>query len=423
MPPDDSDAQAARCSRRRLLRTGGEAAAALSASSAGCIATLPPLGRRVRFGRVDAPEAGSPRYRRWLPEPSAFQDPLDPGKPNGIAWLMSFTPENLGKDVIGETFSFPVGLVRPRVDHVGVGYGKYDRVTWYGPAFAVEADVDRTAVREAIAPTGYEPVGTHRGFDLYDRQDLPRAAAAGDSGVVFTSGDGSLADARAVVDARTDASTRYHESNETFARLSAAAGSVPWTWFHERDEDVDELASASSFTFDRDSVYYVWTRVYPEDETPSKAAIQRELEENGRARRSLDVDVEVDGRVATIEFRQSHQRFRESNRERPPPPHITWGLDHDRDEATVTLRHEAGESVPADELFVGYAPVVHDEDEPAIATQFVDEYDTVSPDDDLTVDVSNWPDHEHLDAELRVVWQGRGDESRTVDILLRYDPD
>jgi hypothetical protein len=416
MPPDE---ERSRCSRRRLLAAGG-AAAALS-TTAGCVATLPPLGRRVRFGRVDAPEAGSPDYRRWLPEPSAFDDPTDPDVAKGIAWFMTFTPNDLGTETVGETFSFPVGLVRPRVDHVGVGYGNYDRVVWYGPTFAVEADVDRTAVRETLSTTGYSEAGTHRGFDLYDRSDLPRAVAVGDDGFVFASGDTALSDVRAVVDARTGASRRYHETDETFALLSSATGNYPWTWFHQTDDEGAMLASASSFAFDDDAVYYVWTRVYREGETPSKAALQRELEENDRALRSEDVDVELDGRVATIEFRHTHERFKEDNKEEAPPPHVTWGLDHDREAQEVTLHHEAGDPVPAEELFVGYAPVVHDEDEPTIDTQFDDEYDTVSPGDSLTVDVSNWPDHEHLDAELRVVWQGEGDESRTADVLLRYD--
>lgn len=418
MPPDE---ERPRCSRRRVLRSGG-AAAALS-TTAGCVGTLPPLGRRVRFGRVDVPEAGPPDYRRWLPEPSAFADPPEPENPDGIAWFMTFTPNDLGGETVGETFSFPVGLVRPRLDHVGVGYENYGRVVWYGPTFAVEADVDRAAVRATLDPTGYGAAGTHRGFDLYDRSDVPRAVAVGDEGFVFATGEAALSDARAVVDARTGASRRYHETSETFGLLSSATGGYPWSWFHETDDEDDMLASASSFAFDDDAVYYVWTRVYREGETPSRSAIQRELEENDRALRSEDVDVEVDGRVATIEFRHTHDRFVEDNREAAPPPHVTWGLDHDRDARTVTFHHEAGDPVPAAELFVDYAPVVHDEDEPTIATQFTDEYDTVSPGDSLTVDVSDWPDHEHLDAELRVVWQGDGDGSRTVDVLLSYDPD
>jgi hypothetical protein len=423
MPPDDSDARTTRCSRRSLLRAGG-GAAALSASSAGCIATLPPLGRRIRYGRVDAPEPGAPRYRRWLPAPSAFQDPPEPSKPNGVAWLMSFTPGGLGSHVVGERFTFPFGFFRPRIDHVGVGVTNYDRIVRYGRAYAVEADVDRAEVRETLAATGYEPAGSHRGFDLYDRQDLPRAVAAGDVGLVFVAGEAAPSDAKAVVDARTGPSRRYHETNETFDLLSGAAGAHPFTWFHELDEDDPRLASATSFAFDADGVYYVWTWVYPEEETPSKRAVQRELAEardpdvGVDPRSAMDVDVRIDGQVVTVERRQGHERFRESNHEEPPPPQVTWGLDHDRDGATVTLRHEAGDPVPADRLSVDYAPIIHDGDEPTIGTQFADEYEVVEPGDSLTVDVSDWPSDDDLDTELRVVWET--DESNPA-ILLEYD--
>lgn len=428
--PDDADAPDDRtpcCSRRGLLRAGAGGAAALSASTAGCIATLPPLGRRVRYGRVDVPAAGPPDYRRWLPAPSALQDAPSPDKPDGIAWLMTFTPGDLGADVVGEPFGFPIGIMRTHVDHVGVGYQNYSRVVWYGSTFAVEADVDRSAVRDTLDATGYESAGTHHDFALYDRQDVPRALAVGSRGFVYAHGSGAVPDAKAVVDAATSASPRYHETSETFARLSAAVGAAPFTWFHELDEDEPELASASSFTYDDDGVYYVWTRIYAEGKTPSKREVQRELEAQGGPapivdpRRAKDVDVSVDGRVVTIEHRQRHERFRESNSTEAPTPQVTWGLDHDRDAETVTLHHEAGDSVSAQQLAVVFAPIVHDGDEPTVAPQFADEYDTVVPGDELTVNVAEWPTGSDLDTELRVVW--RTDDGASQAVLLRYDPD
>ena len=65
MPPDphcDSPV-----SRRDLLRTAGTALAAGASATAGCMATLPPLGQRIRFGRVDTPAKGDGVYRDWIP--------------------------------------------------------------------------------------------------------------------------------------------------------------------------------------------------------------------------------------------------------------------------------------------------------------------------------------------------------------------
>lgn len=428
MPPDDPDAGPPRCSRRRLLRTGGGAAAALSASSAGCIATLPPLGRRVRFGRVDAPEAGPPTDRRWLPDPSAFRDPEFAERSDDVVGPIAFSPGGLGGDVVGERFDLFAGHVASRLEYVGVDWADVDRAVWFGPAFVVAADVDRAAVRDALDGTGYEAAGIRRGWDLYGRDDLPRALAVGNEGYVVVPWqedlaeplDAGLADARAVVDAATGAASRFHEANETFRRLSAAVGTSPLTWYTGGAER-DQVAGASSYRFDESAVYFVWHRLYPESETPSKAEIQRDLEERHYLqgmdpREAMDVDVEVDGRVATIEQRQSHRRFREQYHETQRPPLTTWGVDHDRGARTMTLRLEAGASVPAEELRVDYHPAG-----PSATpeSQFADRYDAVAPGVALTVDVSDRPVHDS-DPQPALVLTWDPDEPRSAVFLLQY---
>jgi hypothetical protein len=61
--------------RRGVLRrtAAGIGIGALSAS-AGCLATLPPLGQRVSYGRVDAPAGDEATYATWVPEPDALGD-------------------------------------------------------------------------------------------------------------------------------------------------------------------------------------------------------------------------------------------------------------------------------------------------------------------------------------------------------------
>lgn len=421
MPSENTDGRASRCSRRELLRAGG--AAALSAATAGCVATLPPLGRRVRYGRVDVPDPGPPAYRRLVPDPSALTDPPSPAVPGGVVSLVSVVPGAGFADAVGEQFRLFSDVLRVRLDHVGVGFDDYDRVVWYGPAFVGEADVDRAAVRDTLDGTGYERAGAHRGHDVYAREDLPRTVAVGDGAVVFVPEPGGAPDARAVVDALAGATRRYHEADEAFATFSAAVGSYPATWFGMSgvDESDPYVAHATSVTYDDSSVYYVWHRLYPAGESPSKRAFQDDLDRRSRPREALDVDVEIDGRVATVEMRQSHEQFRTSHRGRPSPvPQVTWGVDHDRDAETVTIRHEAGDSIPAERLSVEFAPVVEDGTEPEIDAQFADEHDVVSPGTSLTVDVSDYPEDSPLSNVYLTVYWERDDPGRSV--LLRYDP-
>lgn len=432
MAPHDSGARPSRpdsgdgSTRRGLLRAAGAGVAAVAASTAGCVATLPPLGRRVRYGRVDAPDPDPPSYRRWLPDPSAFQDPPSPDGPDGVVGLQSYTPGNMGGDVVGEDNHLPAKIATTFLDSVGVPHDDLDRVTWFGPAWAVAVDLDRQAVGDTLADTGYEPAGTHRGHDLYHREDIPRALGVGDDGYVFVEGAGGLVDVRAVVDAATGAAPRYHETHEPFRLLSEAAGAAPFTMVGGGDPGDDHLAGALGFTFDADGVYYVRTRVYPPGETPNESALRDELDDGGdggflHPRDAREVDVQVDGRTATIAMRRSHEEYREGVPEgERRPPLITWGLDHDRDAATLTIRHEAGERVPADELAVYYGPVVKDGDEPTIDAQFADDHDVVGPGDAVTVDLGDYPEDSPLQTVYVVVSWEAGEPAR--DVLLRYDP-
>lgn len=71
--------------RRTLLKHAGLLGVA-STSLSGCTESLPPLGRRVRYGRVNTPDVNpNPTYREWLPAASALPtDVLNPGYVNYV---------------------------------------------------------------------------------------------------------------------------------------------------------------------------------------------------------------------------------------------------------------------------------------------------------------------------------------------------
>lgn len=133
-------------------------------------------------------------------------------------------------------------------------------------------------------------------------------------------------------------------------------------------------------------------------------------------REARDVDVTVDGRLATVEQRQSHRRFRENHHERPEPPLTTWGVDRDRAAESMTVRLEAGADVSAADLELDYHPAGPDA---TPETQFADRYDTVSPGDAVTVDTSDRPIHESSPQPALTLYYGP-DASLSVARLLRY---
>lgn len=413
MPAERSERPGETRRRRTLLRAGASAlATGILSATAGCVATLPPLGRRVRYGRVDAPGADDPAYRRWLPAPSAFES--EHGRDGyGVQFAR---PGDDGREQLGRAVSFPRSMFAPWIDYFGIDYEAYDRAVRAGPAIVLEADVDRQSVRDVVSSTGYRAAGEYRGYDLFDRSDTARTVAVGDGAVLEVRGETRGADARTVIDASRGDAPRYHEVDADFRTVGDAAGASSFTWIHggasPAGDEPDLRYNATSFRFDSGAVYVVMHWLYPDGDEPTESEVKEALDERSRPRRAFSVDVTVDGRVATIELRGDEGAFdlQEPERVRANWPVITWGVDHEESSGTVTLRHEAGDPIDAADLDLVLRAGGYDGTPP----QFADEYDRVKPGDALTVDVSGVPP----DSTLRLSY---GPVDGTVVSLLSYD--
>jgi len=397
--------------RRDLLRAGGLAlATGLTAASAGCVATLPPLGRKVQYGRVDAPDVGEPTYRGWLPAPSAFEtEHIDDD------YTVSATvPGEVGLRGSDRTISMPRSMLSPWMDYYGIEYDAYDRVVRAGPAVVAEADVDRDVVRETLAPTGYEPAGEYRGYELFERPDRPRAVAVGDEAIVTAGGDAPARNARVFVDAGRGDVTPYHEVDEDFRRITGAAGDSPFVWLFSwrtaPEHSFETVYTTLSFRFDEEAAYVVEHWLLEDADGVTERDVKEALNERTRAQDAFSVDVTLEGRLATVEMRGdgSVWDFQPRSTVERNWPLVTWGLDHDPDAETVTIRHEGGGTLDAEALTVFFAEAPGDR-EPA---QFADEYARVGPGDALTVDVGGVPDG----ADLRGTYQV---DATTVTLLSR----
>lgn len=402
--------------RRQLLKTGATAlAAGLTASSAGCLAAMPPLGQRVQYGRVDTPPLGDPTYLEWLPAPSAFADEHVGDGYN----VLYTTPVNMGESVAGRSFTFPESLMMGFLDYFGIDYDEYDRLVRAGPVVALEAPLDPGSVERTLTGSGYGPAGSYEGYDLYSRSDTPRTAAVGDGVVVFARGDSARGDLEAVVDARGERVDRYHEVDDDFERFVDVVGASPMSWIYGDSfaggSDVAEVTyAATSYTFDADAYYFVVHRLYAPDAEVSEVDIRRELSEKGRPVRSSSVDLALSGRLATIEMRMSPDRFVRETADDPDDwPRVTWGVDHDADAEALTIRHEAGDPIDADRLSV---ELINRESNPL--RQFADEHDRVTPGDSLVLDLGSVPEGmEEPRVQVRYRW---GEHSSTT--VLSYQP-
>ncbi|WP_226023484.1 hypothetical protein [Halomicrobium salinisoli] len=382
MPPAD---EPSRPTRRSLLRAGAAAATTLTTSAAGCT-SLPPLGSKPTYGRVDVPDAGPPEYRRWLPSQSVVETDDD--------WLITYAEPGPFDGPVPEEFVARRGFQRSELDHFGIGYENYDRLVNTNLATVIEAEFAADEVASTLGETRYEPDGSYRDYDLYARSDVPRRAAVRDGVIVWTSAEHHrAADLEATVDAGRGDVERYHEADDAFAAVTEAVGASRMLFVGGGHPGLaTEYAEMGADAFRiGDAAYQVLIERYPEDRAVSAERIRRILEEQPHELTSEaeTPDVAVDGRHATVEARVplAPDQDRDPIRD---PPQVTWGGSFDAETRTVTIHHEVGERVDADLLW-------YDVDRP-------DDYGeieriplwpdggTVGPGDEATVDLSDSPD-------------------------------
>lgn len=387
--------------RRRFLKTGLAAlSTGVAAGTAGCLSGLPPLGERQSYGRLDVPDADAPAYRRWLPDPETFDD-------DRSRYTFLYTRPAPVRRNDPEEFRYRQAATKAQVDYFGVGYRQFDALLDVPYGTVVEADFDPASVARTLTESGYHPDGTYRQYDLFSRSDVARRVAVGDGTVVWSSRRVHDApDVEALLDTAAGARQRYHDADDAFARLTDAIGASRMVIGGPAFGDPTDRAElgADGFRFSEDAVYQVIKLIFPEDDVPSTDALERAFRGSYRMTDEARVfDATVDGRLATVETRVLRERPG-SRGVRPldDPPQVTWGVSYDADETTVTLRHEAGESVDSELLWYD----IDTEASPGeIETRPLWNARRVAPGDEATVDLSDRSDPTTVNVFLS---EGRG---------------
>lgn len=373
--------------RRSLLKRSGVAAPPVAlAATAGCTESLPPLGQRVQYGRVDVPDrdtqlpgAAGPAYRRWFPAaPALPSDELDPG------FINYTTPSALGEDVIGFDNRGPHFFQKPYLDYFGVGYDDLTQVIGMhaiDTTYVLTGSFAPATVGETLTGSGYTEGTTYGGFTLFTRSDTPRTAAVTDGAIVWVRHARSRAIVEAVIDARTGDVERHHEADEEFATVTEAVGSRPWVFAGLGIDPTGEaLYAGLSYTFDAEHVYYIQTTVYPEGVSTTEQELKNSLTSSSRGLSAWAVDIQIDGRISTVEMGIAPES-RPKQYDGVTVPLITWGID-DAD-GELTIRHEAGNPTPAESITL-YARTGSDRTE--LDAQFADAHDIITPGNSVTVE-------------------------------------
>jgi hypothetical protein len=387
--------------RRSLLRVGGASALGAVTGSAGCLSTLPPLGKSVKYGRLDVPKPEPPRYREWLPDPELVgQDPdtVQVHQTQPRRWL----------EANPRPFGFHSVLVS-QLDHYGIGYGDYDRIIWYGDNVVVLADFDPDTVGETLLESGFERAAATDRYDLFSRSDVERVVAVGSDALVTSRADRPREEVDAMYDARAGDVARFHEVDEEFDHVTRLAGDRLWTWRMGVSPNTNEFGDdlrdrIVSSTADDERVYLVYHYQLAEGATPSTAEVKRTLKDDHEAHTSQLTDIDIDGPTVIVEYNDPDSRFRVDAADplETLPPQVTWGFDRDRAAETVTVRHEAGEPVDP-------ARITVEVDLEAAAAQFEG---SIEPGGALEVAAEPGD-------SVTVVWESADGDSKAM--MARYD--
>ena len=245
-------------------------------------------------------------------------------------------------------------------------------------AFLYTAAFDRGAVEEEFQRLGVTPVGDYRGFTVLTASD-PRAAAVGDDAVLtvdrFSSTD--TVDKRpaveAVIDARTGNGPRYTGAIPDCDRLVDALG--PGHHVTGRTHEVGATFDGAVGEGTSTHVGSTDTRVRASvifDETADEDALAAWVGD-APVFAGTDPTTAVDGRVVTAdtavptgELTAFPPAFPGPEITESPPsrlPQVAFGFEYESTgdgRGRLTVTHEAGDSVSADQLFLrgqGFADV------------------------------------------------------------------
>lgn len=401
---DDVDQPSDRPTRRGFLRAGvATLATGVTATSTGCLSSIPPLGSSLSYGRLDPPPADDPAYRRWLSTPELVESRYEDGYSFGYVEPGPYVADAPRK------FRARRAMFKIEPDYFGIGFENYDRMVTTEMGVVVEASFDPETVASTMTDSGYAADGTYRDYELFTRTDTERRAAVGDGVVIWTNElEHPRANLELLVETGAGDHARYHDAHEGFAAISDAVGASRQLIAGPYSMDPDDYSTfgIDSFRMTDDAVYQVLGLWFDPGRTPTTDALESAFRESYRlTEESQGAEVTVDGRLATVEARAPRQGSVDPT-PREDPPQVTWGASVDAD--TLTLQHEAGESIPADWLWIDFEDATGPNEVEKIPLWTSQE--TVEPGDTTTIDL-----RDHADAaRASVVLSSGGSDFRML---------
>lgn len=341
-------------------------------------------------------------------DPGAFPDSPPEGPERPPAWYLEWLPSDHPPWIASD-----LALVRERRDDVpteyrhealsngrshdfhGVPLEDVDRTIWFienGLPTVFLGDVDRDAVADTLARTGYELDGQHAGFRIYERDDERAIAAVGSEALVATQHSPGMpeqdpeqvADARAFVEGLLDhAATEGSDDAEPSSEASAVAeqfgawpvvggvragtieiGRDPAQESHriaDPIEGVEATLLGQAFggadgTGYAARCYHLDEEVGPEERQHIQSYV-REQQTETDSPLLPGMETWISRRDAVLEILAGAPLDAHPAHDPDDPvdvvPQVTLAFELDREREELTIRHLAGDSLPLDRTTLG----------------------------------------------------------------------
>ena len=389
---------------------------------------------------VDRPATDLAGYTEWLPAPSAIEFVPEAG----YAFL-AFAPAQLVElsDSLGDGAT---GALTREADNPGIDSlaDATALVQFARSAFVYEADFDRATVESEFEELGFSEAGSHRGYTVFtpgsgSAGSDTRASAVGDGTVVsvgqFSSTDGvdKRPATEAIIDARTGNAERYTDAVPECGRLVDALGNGHLVAGRTHESGATFEGAVGEGTSAHVASEQTRVRASVVFDGEADGAALAEWASGAETFHGQEPATRTDGSVATAAALVPSGDITTFPSEYPGPPipddsgrgipQTDFEFEYDEtgdDRGILTITHTAGDTVPADQLFVrgsGFADVSEADQTAAGPWQ-----GTASGDDDAIfagdfVDVGVTADY-----ELQLVWEA-ADGSAAATLAADEGPD
>jgi hypothetical protein len=311
-------------------------------------------------------------------------------------------------------FGAPYGghYTKRNIDYVGVDFEDFDWLLCVNghTVGSVGSDgMDADEINRTISKTSYTQFDEYNGYDIYKREDMRRTVGIGDERVIYSGLGSEPADEiTRVIDVGTGSVPRWHEANADLARIIEAAGAAPVTHIGGTRTEVNgHQADFEGLTVNTDDsyVYPRWLLLFADGVSISRREIESHIAQSAGALEPTRIDIKQTGQLVSVLGKILPEDFRTITSDKPfnhmaignsgnvyRQEFITWGFDHDRESDSVTITHEAGDSISASRLtlYVVDTAAKDPEDRYTEASeQFTDKYEVVEPGDTTQVKIDN----------------------------------